>query len=184
MKKNVFIGITVIALVLGLSLVSCLTGLRSVDYSLMDNSVSIDKQSYVVVLDRIMLNTIDENSIQDTHERIVNDVGPATVYILPAGMHSFSGDYTYFGIGTVTGATGSYYSVKRPAGRIDFNINYNFLPGQFYYLVGNTDSSLTKPSNILILTEEELRKQKKGTQDFVLLQDARKKATKQIKQKS
>jgi len=149
MKSKIFLlGVFVAVLSLGLEIlfVSCSSSPSVVvNYSLMDNEVPIAQQSQILVQYRISLSTPVTRSNE------------WSVYVLPAGEHTFVGTYNI--IEYVPGSTGSY-RVSQLAGTMDFSISHDFLPGQFYYMVGSADEddnpNVQKASRILILTEEEL----------------------------
>jgi len=135
--------ITLLIAALWLSFVSCFSGPSVVvDYSLMNNEVPIAQQSQILVLYRISLST-----------PVTKSQG-WSLYVLPAGEHTFVGTYTLYR--SVPSSTGSYRVIEE-AGAMDFSISHNFLPGQFYYMVGSADENTTATtSRIMILTEEEL----------------------------
>ena len=175
-NKKFKLGIltTVMALLMGMLFVSCFSGPTvAVDRSMMDNSVSVDEQSRILISGRITLNT-DRGEVIAANRGFIHPYDLGTVYILPAGEHTFIGEYTFFKSQVLPGRS---YRTLTPAGTIPFNITHNFLPGQFYYLVG-VDNPEEVPTSIRILTEEEVNPK---NWQYINLKSARSAAEKQIK---
>ena len=140
-RKNLKVGMLIVVMAFGLGLFfgSC-SSVPSValDRTLMNSDIPIEEQSQILVIGRIGLTS----PIPKDRYNIV--------YILPSGNHTFSGEYTWY-----RWVPSGRYRVAEPAGTVGFSISYDFLPGQFYYLVGAEEIE-RRPERIMILTEEEL----------------------------
>ena len=142
----------VVFIVLGLACATSST--PAINYSMMDNSLSIAKQSQIYVNRTIKVSFDYGNMIIAASDGKETYMGQGTVFILPAGEHNFSGEYTYYG----SEASGGSYTVMVPKGKVSFNIDYNLLPGEFYYLLG-AENRTTIPEKIQLLTDAELSSQ-------------------------
>ena len=147
----------------------------AINDSMMDNSLSIAEQSQIYVNRKIKVSIDHGDMIIASSDGKETYMGEGTVFILPAGEHNFTGEYTYYG----SESSGGSYTVMVPRGKVSFNIDYNLLPGQFYYLLG-ADDVLKKPEKILLLTDAELSSH--FSEDYVnMVRRSRADAEKQFK---
>jgi len=139
--------VLVVFIVLGLACASS-PGV-SVNTSMMDSSIPLNGQSEVYVGGRFVISIDNGATIMASSTGAIAPYAEGTVFVLPAGEHSFTGEYTYYR----TVSQGTYRTLEK-RGTVSFSINYDLLPGQFYYLFG-ASSEVERPQSITLLTEEE-----------------------------
>ena len=153
MKRKILkIGAVLLSacIVFGVYVASCTSSIISVgdtayvDYSLIGDASNLtDQHSKILVTSAFSLNSPVSRNFNTL----------ATAYVLPPGVHTISGEYRYFK--TIPDQTVAGIPAREPAGTVRFNINHRFLPGQFYYLVGDVNVDRT-PRNIRIITDQQL----------------------------
>ena len=135
---------------LGVCFASCASSLVSVgdvayvDYSLIGDASNLnDQHSQLLVTSAFSLDLpVSRNYNAHT-----------TAYVLPPGTHTIRGEYHYFK--TIPDQTVAGVPMRERAGTVRFTINHRFLPGVFYYLVGDVNVDRT-PRNIRIITDQQL----------------------------